>query len=134
MKLLRPIALAALILAVAIRPSAAQGGTYNHAAFEKVMDDAMKNLRVVMGSLIAGDWAKVGAAAEALASDAKTIRGLTPKASPERIGEFQAHADSLASRSARIAAAAKARAQGPAGEGLGEIVQSCMGCHSVFRK
>ncbi len=133
MKFMRLFALAAIALATTAHPSIGQG-TYNHSAFEKAMEDAMKNLRVVMGSLIAGDWAKAEASAEALAGGAKTIRGLTPKASADRIGEFQARADSLAVQSARVAAAAKAHAQDVAGQGLGQIVQSCMGCHSTFRK
>lgn len=133
MKFLRLAALAALILAAAVCPSIGQG-TYNHAAFEAAMDDAMKDLRVVMGGLVAGDWAKVEASATALANRAKTIKGLTPKSSVDRIGEFQANADSLAARSTRIAVAAKSHSQEAAGEGLGELVQTCMGCHSVFRK
>jgi len=133
MKFMCLFALAALVLAATAHPSIGQG-TYNKSAFENAMDDAMKNLRVLMGSLIAEDWTKAEASAKALAGGAKTIRGLTPKASADRIGEFQARADSLAAQSARVAAAAKAHAPGDAGQGLGQIVQSCMGCHSVFRK
>lgn len=133
MKFIRPAAIALLILAAAA-PSSIGQGTYNRAAFETAMDDAIKGLRVLMGSLIAGDWSKAEASATAIASQAKTIHGLTPKTSVDKIGEFQANADSLAARSSRVAAAAKAHSPRAAGEGLGEIVQTCMGCHSVFRK
>lgn len=133
MRLIGRSALVVLALAAATSLSAGQGA-YNSSAFEKVMDDTIKSLRVVMGSLIAGDWGKAQTSAEAMAGDAKAIRGLTPKTSVDRIGEFQTYADSLAVQSARVAAAAKAHKQDLAAQGLGQMVQTCMGCHAVFRK
>jgi cytochrome c556 len=133
MKTLRYVTIVVLALIAAAALALGQGA-FNSSAFGKVMDDAVKNLRVVMGSLIAEDWAKAQSAAERLAADAGTIHGLTPKVSPDRIGEFQAHADSLAARSAVVAAAAKAHDRDGASQGLGRVVQTCMACHSVFRK
>ncbi len=133
MKTLRYFAIAVLAIIAAGALSSGQGAS-NGSSFGKVMDDAVKNLRVVMGSLIAEDWTKAQSAAETLAADAGTIHGLTPKASPDRIGEFKAQADSLAARSGRVAVAAKARDRDGASQGLGRVVQTCMTCHSVFRK
>jgi cytochrome c556 len=121
-----------LLVAVAIGFSNAQG-TYNKAAFENAMEAAIKNTRLLLNSLIAEDWDKAQSSGQALAKNAQAMRGLTPKTAANRIGEFQAHADSLAAQSARVVAAAKAHDSKLATQGFGQMIQTCSGCHSVFR-
>jgi cytochrome c556 len=110
-----------------------QGG-YNKAAFEKSMEDANKNARVLLGALIAEDWAKAETTAGALAEASKSIAKLTPKVGADRMAEFTASADSLGSRAARVALAAKAKDGQRSATALGEMVASCTGCHASFRK
>jgi cytochrome c556 len=109
-------------------------GVYNKSAFESAMDDAMKSMRVLLGTLIGEDWAKAQTEAASLAATAKKVRALTPKSGADKIGEFQAHADSLEARTNRFAAAAKARDAGKATAVYGQAVSACIDCHKVFRK
>jgi cytochrome c556 len=133
MRTAQRLALVAVTIAAAAGIATGQG-TYNKSAFEKVMDDTMKGLRLTMGSLVFEDWAKAQGGAETIGANAKTIHGLTPKVAVDRIAEFQANADSLAARSARVAAAAKAHQPEAASRALGQVVQTCMSCHAVFAK
>ena len=118
---------------VAIGLTNAQG-RYSKSAFEKVMEDANKNTRILLGSLIAGDWAKIEASAEALAKDGESMRGLTPKIGTDRMVEFQAHADSVAVSAALIVALAPDRDRVRSAAALGDLVGACMDCHAGFRK
>lgn len=109
-------------------------GGFSRAAFEKTMEESNTKLRILVGTLIAGDWAKAQSSAKAMSAEASVIRGLTPKTSPDRIGEFQAFADSLIAQSGRVEMAAKGRNVPASTEELGKVIQTCMGCHQVFRR
>lgn len=109
-------------------------GAYNHAAFEKEMEDAGRRIRVVLGGLIAEDWTKAQTEAAALAAQAASIRKLTPKVEGGKIALFQADADSLAVRATRLAALARAKDGPGAARELGQVVETCVSCHAVFRK
>lgn len=123
------------ILLTAYAASATLGaGIYNKAAFEKTMEDANKNARVLLSALIAEDWGKAQAAAEALAAASESVAKLTPKVGVDRMDEFAAHADSLGARASRVAAAAKAKDGQRSAVALGAMVASCAGCHATFRR
>lgn len=126
-------AFACILLAGGSGPVPAQG-TYSHAAFEKEMEAAGRRIRVVLGGLIAEDWAKTQGEASALAAQAAAIRKLTPKAETGKIAIFQADADSMAVRAARLASFAQAKDGAGASRALGQVVESCVSCHAVFRK
>jgi cytochrome c556 len=134
---MRRFALWAPICALAIMtlagPSFGQGA-YNKAAFESAMEDAVKQMRVVLGTLIGADWAKAQDGCGAIAAQAKKIRTLTPKVGADRIAEYQAHADTLEARANRLGAAVKARDGARAAVLYGETVATCMDCHKIFRK
>ncbi len=123
----------ALALMVVCVPAYGQGG-YNKAAFETVMEDATKQMRVLLGTLIGEDWAKAQAGSAAIAEQAKKIHALTPKVGADKIADFQAHADSLEARANRLTAAAKARDAARASALYGATVGTCMDCHRIFRK
>jgi cytochrome c556 len=123
----------ALLLVFTVGAATAQG-SYNKAAFEKSMEEITKQVRVVLGTLIAQDWAKAQTESTALVNQAKSVHGLTPKVGADRIGEFQAHADSLSARAGRLVIAAKARDGAKATAAFGETVHACMSCHTSFRK
>jgi hypothetical protein len=100
--------LCAIVLPLGLATPATHGqGAYNKAAFEKAMEGATREARSLLGALVAADWAKARASAEAIAQASKEVAKLTPKAGADRISEFQAYADSLGARASRVAAAAK---------------------------
>ncbi len=123
----------ALALIVVCGPAYGQG-SYNKSAFETVMEDATKQMRVLLGTLIGEDWAKAQAGSASIAEQAKKIHALTPKAGADKIADFQAHADSLEARANRLNAAAKARDGAKAAALYGATVATCMDCHRIFRK
>jgi cytochrome c556 len=127
------ISFAGLFCLAAATLSHGQGG-YNKAVFEKAMEDANREARVLLGALIAEDWAKAQATAETLAQASKALAKLTPKVGADRMGEFTAHADSLGARAARVAVAAKAKDGAKAAHELGGMVAACTTCHATFRK
>jgi len=133
---MRPVLCLAIVcvLALAGAGMAHAAGAYSQSAFEKVMGDTMKDLRLLLNSLVAEDWAKAQSSAQDMTTQAKAMRDLTPKVSVDRIGEFQAQADSLAARGARVLVAVKAHDRGLATAGMGRMVETCMTCHSIFRK
>lgn len=114
--------------------SAQAQGVYNKDAFESTMESLSKGIRFVLSSLIAEDWAKATSSAAGLCETATTIHKLAPKANTDRIGEFHAHADTLAARATRLSTAAKARNREGSTTLLGETLATCMTCHATFRK
>lgn len=134
MKSLKPWASTVALALVFVCGVAHAQGVYNKSAFESTMDDAMKGLRVILGTLVGEDWAKAQTEAASLAATAKKVHALTPKAGADRIGEFQAHADTLEARANRFAAAAKSRDAAKATTVYGQTVSACIDCHKVFRK
>jgi cytochrome c556 len=109
-------------------------GRYSRGAFEKTMESSNRNIRVLLGSLIAGDFKKAASTAEELTEEAGEIAQLTPKHSVDRIDEFRAYADSLAVHATRLAKSAKAGDHVRSAGSLGNLVAACTGCHTVFRK
>lgn len=133
MRLPACLALVCILAMTGVLP-AHGAGAYSQSAFEKVMGDTMKDLRLLLNSLVAEDWAKAQTSTENLTAQAKAMRDLTPKVSADRIGEFQAHADSLTAQGSRVLVAVKAHDSGLAAQGMGRMVETCMVCHSVFRR
>lgn len=109
-------------------------GRYSKAAFEKVMEKSYKNVRILVGSLIAEDWKKVESVAQQLVEDGSAMRDLTPKANLEMIDEFHAHADSLTNTASRLLSSAADKDGAASTLALGGLVGVCMDCHSSFRK
>ena len=122
------------VLAIAVGGWAIAGGGYDRGALQSEMQDAVKHTRVILGALIAADWGKVNAEATALAAQGKTIRALSPQADAGGPVEFLVNADSLGAQAARLALTAKARDGTRSAATLGQIVTTCMTCHSLFRK
>ena len=129
----RVILIPVLILAASLPPLVSRAA-YSKNAFEKEMEELNRRARVILGALIAEDWGKLSNESSALAGQARSVHDLTPKTGTDRIGEFQAAADSLGARAARLAQAAKERNGAAAARFLGETVGACVSCHAVFRK
>ncbi len=123
-----------LIGTVALGGLSAAKGRYNKSAFEDVMEASNRNIRVLLGSLIAEDWKKAVSSAETIAEDAARIAKLTPEHRSDRIEEFVEHADSLAIRATRLLETAKEHDHERSSVYLGQIVATCTDCHAIFRK
>jgi len=119
---------------IAVGGWAIAAGGYDRGALQSEMQDAVKHTRVILGALIAADWGKAKAEATALAAQGKTIRALSPQAGAGGPAEFPANADSLGARAARLAITAKAHDGARSAATLGQIVATCMTCHSLYRK
>lgn len=109
-------------------------GRYNKAAFEKVMEKAYKNVRILVGSLIAEDWKTVESVAEELVESGSAMRELTPKVNIEMIDQHHAYADSLSGKATLLASSAADRNRAASAAALGKLIGVCMDCHSTFRK
>jgi len=133
MKPLARLVVLATTMTLTVGMAGGQSG-YNKAAFEKAMEGMIRDLRIVLGALVAEDWEKAASSAASIERQARSVRALTPKANVDRIGEFNANADSLAARAGRLAEAAKAKDPGQAARLLGRTINTCMDCHGTFRK
>ncbi|MBD3161276.1 MAG: hypothetical protein GF346_03675 [Candidatus Eisenbacteria bacterium] len=128
------LATLAAILFVLGAGSAPAQGRYNKAAFEKVMEQANRENRVLLGSLIAANWGRAGSTAETIEELSAEIRTLTPKRNTDRIDHFRATADSLGVWAGRLAAAAEAEDGRQISEAFGKMVGACVHCHATFRE
>ena len=124
----------ALAGVAAISIAWAQGGGFNKPVFDDTMEGAGKAVRVVLGGIIAGDMDKVSKQAKAIATTAHKVREFQPPQNADRISDFRAGADTLAARATRVAAAADAKKPAVAAREFGGMVETCVGCHAVFRK
>lgn len=136
MKLRRSVSFLLVILTamIVISLAWAQGGGFNKPVFDDTMEGAGKAVRVVLGGIIAGDMGKVSTQAQAIASAAGKVREMQPPHNAEKIDEFKAHADTLAARAKRVVAAANVKNDGLVAREFGGMVETCVGCHAVFRK
>lgn len=96
----------------------------------------------------APDFAVVSASATSIQTDAGEIVGLFPKGSGkesgektealpaiwDKLAEFKADADRLATAAGKLKAAADARDAAAAKLAMGEIGGACKGCHDTFRE
>ena len=127
-----------LILATAVLSSlvpaftGAEGG-YSKSAFEKVMEGAVKDARVLLGALVAADWNKVAATGESLAEHGVAMRELTPKRNADRLADFHAHADSVITSATLLASFAEKHDRAATTAEFGKLLSVCMDCHAAFR-
>jgi cytochrome c556 len=122
-----------LFAAAAIATAWAQG-SFNKTAFNNSMEDAGRAARFALGGLIVADFAKVSAQATTIVGVAKKVREMPPPTVGAKAAEYQADADTLASRANRLIAAAKAEKAGLASEAFGSMIGACMKCHGSFRR
>lgn len=123
-----------MLVVTAISLVRAQGGGFNKPVFDDTMEGAGKAVRVLLGGIITGDMAKVSTQAKAIAVTAGKVREMQPPQNADRINEFKANADSLAARAKRVATAADAKKGALAAHEFGVMIETCVGCHAVFRK